>query len=168
MSKEAPGQRGTLLRGALDLLVLRVLSHGPEHGFGIAKLLGQLSKDWLQLDEGSLYPCLYRMEERGWVKSSISVSENNRRARYYELTRKGNEELRRQTQNWREFSNVVDLCWSDKWRSQSGDPHLRRGGAAGEDLRRNGRFIARPRSRNSKRWVIAAGARRRRSGGEWV
>jgi len=108
MSREEFGQRGTLLRGALDLLVLRVLSRGPQHGFGITKMLGELSEDWLQLDEGSLYPCLYRMEERGWVKSSISVSENNRRARYYELTRKGNEELRRQTQNWREFSSVVD------------------------------------------------------------
>jgi transcriptional regulator len=108
MSKEEFGQRGTLLRGALDLLVLRVLSRGPQHGFGITKMLSELSQDWLQLEEGSLYPCLYRMEERGWVKSSISVCENNRRARYYELTRKGNEELRRQTQNWREFSNVVD------------------------------------------------------------
>lgn len=108
MSREEIGQRGTLLRGALDLLVLRVLSRGPQHGFGISRMLSELSQDWLQLEEGSLYPCLYRMEERGWVKSSISSSENNRRARYYELTRKGNEELRRQTQNWREFSNVVD------------------------------------------------------------
>ena len=108
MSKEEIGPRGTLLRGALDLLVLRVLARGPQHGFGITKMLSELSQDWLQLEEGSLYPCLYRMEERGWVKSSISPSENNRRARYYELTRKGSEELRRQTQNWREFSNVVD------------------------------------------------------------
>jgi transcriptional regulator len=108
MSKEEAGPRGTLLRGALDLLVMRVLARGPQHGFGTAKLLGELSQDWLQLEEGSLYPCLYRMEERRWVKSSVSSSENNRRARYYELTRKGGEELRRQIQNWREFSNVVD------------------------------------------------------------
>src|SRR5215469_3386641 len=108
MSKEEHGERGTLLRGALDLLVLRVLARGQQHGFGITKMLGELSQDWLQLEEGSLYPCLYRMEERGWVKSSVSSSENNRRARYYELTVKGGEELRRQIQNWREFSNVVD------------------------------------------------------------
>jgi transcriptional regulator len=108
MSKEEPAERGTLLRGALDLLVLRVLARGPRHGFAITKMLGELSQDWLQLEEGSLYPCLYRMEERGWVKSSVSSSENNRRARYYELTRQGSEELRRQIQNWREFSNVVN------------------------------------------------------------
>ena len=104
MSREEAGRR-TFLRGALDLLVLRVLARGPQHGFGITKMLSELSRDWLQIEEGSLYPCLYRLEERGWVKSSVSSSENNRRARYYELTRKGSEELR---QNWREFSNVVE------------------------------------------------------------
>src|ERR1051326_4239398 len=108
MSKERANVRGTFLRGALDLLVLRVLARGPQHGFGITKTLGELSRDWLQLEEGSLYPCLYRMEERGWIKSSVLPTENNRRARYYELTREGGGELRRQTQNWREFSSVVD------------------------------------------------------------
>jgi len=107
MSREEAGRR-TFLRGALDLLVLRVLARGPQHGFGITKMLSELSRDWLQIEEGSLYPCLYRLEERGWVKSSVSSSENNRRARYYELTRKGSEELRREIQNWREFSNVVE------------------------------------------------------------
>ena len=95
MSREEAGRR-TFLRGALDLLVLRVLARGPQHGFGITKMLSELSRDWLQIEEGSLYPCLYRLEERGWVKSSVSSSENNRRARYYELTRKGSEELRRE------------------------------------------------------------------------
>ena len=107
MSREEAGRR-TVLRGALDLLELRVLARGPQHGFGITKMLSELSRDRLQIEEGSLYPCLYRLEERGWVKSSVSSSENNRRARYYELTRKGSEELRRQIQNWREFSNVVE------------------------------------------------------------
>lgn len=88
MSREEAGRR-TFLKGALDLLVLRVLARGPQHGFGITKMLSELSRDWLQIEEGSLYPCLYRLEERGWVKSSVSSSENNRRARYYELTRKG-------------------------------------------------------------------------------
>ena len=103
MSKEEAGRR-TFLKGALDLLVLRVLAPGPQHGFGITKMLSELSRDWLQIEEGSLYPCLYRLEERGWFRSS----ENNRRARYYELTRKGSEELRRQIRNLREFSNVVE------------------------------------------------------------
>jgi PadR family transcriptional regulator, regulatory protein PadR len=107
MSREEAGRR-TFLKGALDLLVLRVLARGPQHGFGITKMLSELSRDWLQVEEGSLYPCLYRLEERGWVKSSVSSSENNRRARYYELTRKGSEELRRQIRNWRQFSNVVE------------------------------------------------------------
>lgn len=107
LSREEAGRR-TFLKGALDLLVLRVLARGPQHGFGITKMLSELSRDWLQIEEGSLYPCLYRLEERGWVKSSVSSSENNRRARYYELTRKGSEELRRQIRNWREFSNVVE------------------------------------------------------------
>jgi transcriptional regulator len=107
MSREEAGSR-TFLKGALDLLVLRVLARGPQHGFDITKMLSELSRDWLQIEEGSLYPCLYRLEERGWVKSSVSSSENNRRARYYELTRKGSEELRRQIRNWREFSNVVE------------------------------------------------------------
>jgi PadR family transcriptional regulator, regulatory protein PadR len=80
MSREEAG-RGILLRGALDLLVLRVLARGPQHGFGITKMLNELSRDWLQIEEGSLHPCLYRLEERGWVKSSVSSSENNRRAR---------------------------------------------------------------------------------------
>lgn len=107
MSGEEAGRR-TFLKGALDLLVLRVLARGPQHGFGITKMLSELSRDWLQIEEGSLYPCLYRLEETGWVKSSVSSSENNRRARYYELTRKGSEELRRQIRSWREFSNVVE------------------------------------------------------------
>lgn len=107
MSGEEAGRR-TFLKGALDLLVLRVLARGPQHGFGITKMLSELSRDWLQIEEGSLYPCLHRLEERGWVKSSVSSSENNRRARYYELTRKRREELRRQIRNWREFSNVVE------------------------------------------------------------
>ena len=107
MSREEAGRR-TVLRGALDLLVLRVLARGPQHGFGITKVLSELSRDWLQIEEGSLYPCLYGLEEIGSVKSSVSSSENPRPARYDELTRKGSEGLRRQIQNWREFSNVVE------------------------------------------------------------
>ncbi|HTS30788.1 MAG TPA: PadR family transcriptional regulator [Bryobacteraceae bacterium] len=108
MSKgAAESDRGTLLRGALDLLVLRILASGPRHGYAISVRLGQLSDDWLRIDEGSLYPCLYRMEARGWIQSEVSLSENKRRARYYSLTSRGETELREQTDNWRQFSKVV-------------------------------------------------------------
>ena len=110
MSKGVPepaGDRGSLLRGTLDLLVLRLLAAGPKHGYAISRRLCDLSDEWLQVDEGSLYPCLYRMEERGWIRSELQVSENNRRARYYTLTASGREELRVRSDNWRQFSNLV-------------------------------------------------------------
>jgi transcriptional regulator len=99
--------KAPLLRGALEMLVLRILEREPRHGFGISRRLADLSEEWLKVDEGSLYPCLYRMEERGWIRSKVSASENNRRARYYTLTESGKEELRRQTGNWRQLSQVV-------------------------------------------------------------
>ncbi|HLK68625.1 MAG TPA: PadR family transcriptional regulator [Bryobacteraceae bacterium] len=107
MSKGAGGDKGSLLKGTLDLLVLRILASGPKHGYSISKRLGELSDEWLQVDEGSLYPCLYRMEVRGWVQSEMLLSENKRRARYYRLTLRGEEELQQQTENWRQFSSVV-------------------------------------------------------------
>jgi transcriptional regulator len=107
MSKGGLGDRGSLLRGTLDLLVLRLLAAGPKHGYAISKRLSELSDEWLLVDEGSLYPCLYRMEERGWIRSELQVSENNRRARYYTLTPSGEEELQLQSDNWRQFSNLV-------------------------------------------------------------
>jgi len=106
LSKEER-EKATLLRGTLELLVLRILESEADHGFGISRRLGELSGDWLQVDEGSLYPCLYRMEERGWVRSKVLPSENNRRARYYSLTGSGRDELRRQTGNWLRLSGVV-------------------------------------------------------------
>ena len=99
--------KGTLLQGTLDLLVLRVLSSGPKHGFAISRRLSELSEEWLQVDEGSLYPCLYRMEERGFVSSEVTLTENNRRARYYSITDAGREELRSRAANWRQLTSVV-------------------------------------------------------------
>ena len=99
--------KGALLQGTLDLLVLQILSSGPRHGFAISRRLSELSRDWLQVDEGSLYPCLYRMEERGYVSSSVTQSENNRRARYYTITGSGREELRARAENWRQLVTVV-------------------------------------------------------------
>ncbi|HEY6987355.1 MAG TPA: PadR family transcriptional regulator [Bryobacteraceae bacterium] len=94
--------------GTLHLLVLRVLAAGSMHGYGISQRLAELSGDWLQLEEGSLYPCLYRMESRGWIESKAGLSENNRRARYYSLTEAGRRQLRTEKQNWRRFSDVVE------------------------------------------------------------
>ena len=99
--------KAELLQGTLDLLILKTLSAGPMHGFAIVQRIQQCSEDVLVVEEGSLYPCLYRMEERGWVRSEVLQSENNRRARYYQLTTRGEEELARQADNWRQFSSVV-------------------------------------------------------------
>jgi PadR family transcriptional regulator PadR len=95
------------LHGTLDMLVLKVLAPGAEHGYGIAVRLHQLSDDVLQVEEGSLYPALYRMEQRGWIASSWGVSDNNRRARFYRLTRAGRRQLDAETQSWRRLSGAV-------------------------------------------------------------
>jgi transcriptional regulator len=96
-----------LLQGTLDLLVLRVLVAGPLHGYAISRRLGELSEDWFSIDEGSLYPCLYRMEKKGWVWSEEGRSENNRRARFYSLTKHGVEQLETEQESWRRFQLAV-------------------------------------------------------------
>ncbi len=108
MSKqENTTDRLSLLQGSLHLLVLRVLSSGPLHGYGISRRLQELSGDWLQVDEGSLYPCLYRMEKRAWISSDLRLSENNRKARYYTLTDSGLNQLAQEIGNWSHFQRVV-------------------------------------------------------------
>jgi transcriptional regulator len=105
--QEAIPDRLSLLQGSLHLLVLRVLAAGPLHGYGISRRLADLSDDWLQVDEGSLYPCLYRMEKRGWIVSETRLSENKRKARFYSLTGAGVEQLGREIGNWSSFNRVV-------------------------------------------------------------
>jgi transcriptional regulator len=95
------------LHGTLDMLVLKVLSAGPEHGYGIAVRLQQVSEDVLRVEEGSLYPALYRMDQRGWIASSWGVSENNRRARFYRLTRAGRRQLEAETASWARLAGAV-------------------------------------------------------------
>jgi transcriptional regulator len=102
-----PRTNADQLHGTLDMLVLKVLQGGPQHGFGIAVRLQQLSSDVLQVEEGSLYPALYRMEQRGWIASSWGVSDNNRRARFYQLTRTGRKQLDAETQSWRRLTGAV-------------------------------------------------------------
>jgi PadR family transcriptional regulator, regulatory protein PadR len=96
-----------LPQGTLDLLVLKALSLGPMHGFGIGQRIQQLAEHMLKVEEGTLYPALYRIEERGWIKSEWGASENNRRARFYRLTRAGRKQLQVEESNWEHLSLAV-------------------------------------------------------------
>ena len=97
-----------LLQGTLDLLVLRSLQAGPLHGYAISRRLAELSDEWLSVDEGSLYPCLYRMEKKGWIQSESGRSENNRRAKFYSLTDDGVEQLGTEQEAWRQLQRAVN------------------------------------------------------------
>jgi transcriptional regulator len=101
--------KNELLPGTLDLLILRVLSRGELHGWGITQRLEQLSKSALQVDEGSLYPSLYRMEDKGWIEAEWRVTENNRRAKYYSLTRAGRKQLEKEQAIWERMSAIITL-----------------------------------------------------------
>ena len=96
-----------LLPGTLDLLILRTLVFGPEHGQGIARAIQQQSGNTILVDHGSLYPALQRLEERGWIEAEWDVSDNNRRARYYELTKAGRKQLVSQTTQWRKLTEAI-------------------------------------------------------------
>jgi PadR family transcriptional regulator PadR len=96
-----------LLHGTLDMLVLKVLAPGAQHGYGIATRLEQLSAEVLRVEEGSLYPALYRMEQRGWISSEWAVTENKRRARFYRLTRTGRRQLEAETESWARLTAAV-------------------------------------------------------------
>jgi PadR family transcriptional regulator, regulatory protein PadR len=99
----AARDRADLLQGTLDMLILKALSLGPMHGYGVGQRIMQLAEDLLRVEEGSLYPALYRLEERGWIESEWGTSENNRRARFYRLTRTGRKQLQVEEENWQRF-----------------------------------------------------------------
>jgi transcriptional regulator len=96
------------LQGTLDLLVLKTLSLGDQHGYGIAAHVQQVSDDLLRVEEGSLYPALHRMEQAGWISAEWQVTENNRRARIYRLTRAGRKRLGEEEEKWRRLTRGVD------------------------------------------------------------
>jgi transcriptional regulator len=96
-----------LLQGTLDLLVLKTLSWGPAHGYAIARWIERLTGEVLTVGEGSLYPSLHRLEERGWIESEWQLSEKNRRAKFYTLTAKGRAQLRVETATWSRFVDAV-------------------------------------------------------------
>jgi PadR family transcriptional regulator PadR len=98
-----------LLQGTLDLLILKSLALTPMHGWGIAERIQQVSKDALQIGQGSLYPALHRLEYKGWIKANWGVSENNRRAKFYSLTRTGNKQLQAELDNWDRLTNAIAL-----------------------------------------------------------
>ena len=98
-----------LLQGTLDLLILRTLALDPMHGWGIAQRIQQLSRDVLQVGQGSLYPALHRLEQRGWIRADWGTSDNNRRARYYSLTRAGRKQLEAKLATWDRLSSAVAL-----------------------------------------------------------
>jgi PadR family transcriptional regulator PadR len=96
-------------QGTLDLLILKVVALGPQHGWAIAERIQQISRDALSVQQGSLYPALHRLERRGWIKASWGTSDNNRKAKYYALTRAGRKQLAAQTETWRAFASAVEL-----------------------------------------------------------
>lgn len=96
-----------ILRGTLDLLVLKALSRGTAHGYGVARWIEFATGDVLAVGEGTLYPALHRLEERGWISAEWGVSENNRRAKYYTLTSRGRSRLRIEATNWQRYAKAI-------------------------------------------------------------
>jgi PadR family transcriptional regulator, regulatory protein PadR len=109
MSKEAPiPKQSDVLQGTLDLMVLKTLeAMGPQHGYGIARRIEQLSRDVLRLNEGTVYTALLRLQQQGWISSTWGVSENNRKAKFYAITRRGRKQLESETENWERISGVI-------------------------------------------------------------
>jgi transcriptional regulator len=106
---DAPLSRVDLLRGTLDLLILRTLLPGPRHGHAIAKHIKRTSEDLLQVETGSLYPALYRLEAKGWITASWELSEKGKRARYYRLTPKGRKQMASEQSKWDTFARAMRL-----------------------------------------------------------
>jgi len=108
-------KKSEVLQGTLDLMVLKTLhSMGPLHGFGIARRIEQLSEDVLQLNEGTVYTSLLRLQQQGWIASVWGTSENNRKARYYSITRLGKKQLEVETENWERFAEVIGRVLSQE------------------------------------------------------
>ena len=98
-----------LVYGTLDMLILKALQHEPRHGLGIADRIQQISQDILRVEQGSLYPALYRLEAQGWIKAEWGTSENNRKARFYKLTAAGRKQLTAETEHWARITEGINL-----------------------------------------------------------
>src|SRR5438270_1511691 len=99
--------KADVLQGTLDLLILKTLSHGPQHGYGIAIHIQQVSADALRVEEGSLYPALHRIEQEGWIRSEWGVSDNNRKAKFYQITAAGRRQLAQEEKSWGKLTDGV-------------------------------------------------------------
>jgi PadR family transcriptional regulator, regulatory protein PadR len=107
MSTRDEEDRLTLLQGTLDLLILRILLFGPQHGQGVARTIQQTSQDELLVEHGALYPALQRLETKGWIAGDWGISENNRKARFYKLTKEGRKQLAHETSRWRRLTRAI-------------------------------------------------------------
>ena len=107
MSTQRDAEKLELLQGTLDLLILRTLIFGPEHGQGIARAIQQTSEEELLVEHGALYPALQRLEDRGWISAKWGVSSNNRKARFYSLTAAGRKQLGKETQKWKRLVTAI-------------------------------------------------------------
>jgi PadR family transcriptional regulator, regulatory protein PadR len=107
MAGKPRNEKNDLLQGTLDLLILKTLALGPQHGWGISLRIRQISEDVLQVNQGSLYPALHRLEEQGWVAAEWGLSDANRQAKFYKLTRAGEKQLQRETEAWAQVSLAV-------------------------------------------------------------
>ena len=103
----AKASKSDLLQGTLDLLILKTLALGPQHGWGISQRIQQISEDVLQVNQGSLYPALHRLEEQGWISAEWGMSDSNRQAKFYQLTRAGQRQLEVESANWARVSAAV-------------------------------------------------------------
>lgn len=107
--KRGHSDKADVLQGTLILLILRTLAAlGPMHGYGIARRIEQISRDVLQLNQGTLYPALLRMEQEGWISSRWGTSENNRKAKFYAITAAGRRQLAKETDDWRRMSSIIE------------------------------------------------------------
>ena len=104
-----PDDKSDLLQGTLDMLILKVVALGPIHGYGISQRIRQISKDVLQVQQGSLYPALHRLEKRGWLNSAWRESENGRQAKFYKLSPKGRKQLAEEQLTWQRLTGAIAL-----------------------------------------------------------
>ena len=115
MAIKRPPEAGDILQGTLDMLILRTLVLGPAHGHTIAQAIERTSENALEVEQGSLYPALHRLEERGWLSSEWGLSENNRKAKFYRLTRKGRNELNAAASRWRKMTRAIGLILGESF-----------------------------------------------------
>ena len=109
-----------MVKGTMDMMILRTLVGGDAHGHTIAKVIERTSEDVLEVEQGSLYPALHRLEDRGWLSSYWGASENNRKAKYYRLTATGRKQLVRETTRWRQMTRAIGLVMGDETQTEGG------------------------------------------------